>query len=155
MLHKHPALSVIVLLAAALVFGWSPAAQADQTFHTTRYPLSSVVGGSPHGWVIDIHTQGPTIYAQERYLLQDVMPGQTYAMNLYGYSDPSCTKLVVPIPGTATMTANAAGVARGQTTFDPASVQGLTPGTYYLRWQVTDSNGSAVYQTACVPVALD
>jgi len=155
MLRRHWAHSVMVLLTAALVFGWLPTAQADQTFHTTRYALSSVVDGSAHGAVIDIHTQGPRIYAQERYVLRDVLPGGTYVMNLYVYSDPDCTDLVAPVPRTATMTANAAGNAHGAMTFVPAAVEGLPRTTYHLRWQVTDSIGAVVYQTACVAVALD
>ena len=155
MLRKHSGLSIIVLWTAALVLGLSPTARADQDFHTTQYPLSSVADGSAHGWVIDVHTQGPRIYAQERYLLHDVSPGQTFVMNLYAYSDPDCTDLVVPVPGTATMTANVAGNAHGTATFVPAAVEGLPRTTYHLRWQVTDSTGAVVYQTACVAVALD
>jgi hypothetical protein len=130
-------------------------AQADQGFHTTQYPLSSVTDGSGHGWVIDVHAQGPTIYAQERYQLRDVEPGQTYVMNLYAYSDDGCGDLVVAVPGTATMTANAAGNARGGTTFVPAALEGLPRTTYHLRWQVTDATGVVVHQTECVAVALD
>ena len=148
--------SAMVLLTAALVLvGWLPTARADQTFHTTRYALLSVIDGSVHGAVIDIHTQGPRIYAQERYVLRDVLPGQTYVMNLYAYSDPDCTDLVVPVPGTATMTANTAGNAHGATTFFPAALEGLPRTTYHLRWQVTDTSGAIVYQTACEAVALD
>lgn len=155
MLRKHSRQAIGVLGAAALVLGWSPTAQADQAFHTTKYPLSSVADGSVHGWVIDIHTQGPRIYAQERYQLRDVSPGQTYVMNLYAYSDPDCSDLVVSVPGTATMTANISGNAHGATTFVPAAVEGLPRTTYHLRWQVTDSAGAVVHQTACVAVALD
>lgn len=155
MLRKHVRPSIVVLWTAALLLGWSPTAHADQVFHTTRYPLSSVADGSVHGWVIDVHTQGPRIYAQERYLLRDVDPGETYVMNLYAHSDPSCSDLVVTVPGTATMTANASGNAHGATTFVPAAVEGLPRTTYYLRWQVTDGTGAVLYQTACVAVALD
>jgi hypothetical protein len=153
--RKYTRSSTVVLATAALVLGWSPAAQADKVFHTTQFPLSSVADDSVHGWVIDVHAQGPRVYAQERYLLRDVDPGQTYVMNLYAYSDPDCTDLVVSVPGTATMTANAAGNARGAATFVPAAVEGLPRTTYHLRWQVTDSTGTVVYQTACVAVALD
>ena len=62
---------------------------------------------------------------------------------------------LIGVPGTATMTANAAGNAHGATTFVPAAVEGLPRTTYNLRWQVTDSTGTVVYQTACVAVALD
>ena len=155
MLRRHWGRSVMVLLTAALTVGWLPTAQADQTFHTTRYALSSVVDGSVHGAVIDIHTQGTRIYAQERYVLRAVLPGETYVMNLYAYSDSDCGVLVVPVPGTATMTANMSGNARGAMTFVPADVEGLPRTTYYLRWQVTDSTGAVHFQTACVAVALD
>lgn len=155
MLRKHPPRSVVVLGTAALVLGSSPTAQADPAFHTTRYPLSSVADGSVHGWVLDIHTQGPRIYAQERYRLQDVVPGQTYVMNLYAHSDPGCRTLVVAVPATATMTANAAGNAHGAATFVPADVEPLPRTTYYLRWQVTDSSGGVAYETGCVAVTLD
>ena len=155
MLRKYRRPSTVVLATVALVLGWSPTAQADKVFHTTQFPLSSVADDSVHGWVIDVHTQGPRVYAQERYLLRDVVPGQTYVMNLYAYSDPDCSDLVVPVPGTATMTANASGNARGATTFVPAAVEGLPRTTYHLRWQVADGTGAVVLQTACVAVALD
>ncbi len=155
MLRKRSRVSIGLLCTVALILGWSPTAQADQGFHTTRYPLSSVTDGSMHGWVIDIHAQGPKIYAQERYLLRDVSPGETYVMNLYAYSDSDCGVLVVPVPGTATMTANMSGNARGAVTFVPADVEGLPRTTYHLRWVVTDSTGAVHFQTACVAVALD
>jgi hypothetical protein len=149
------ALTRLALLTSLLLLFSALPAQADQDFHTTRYPLSSVADGSVHGWVIDIHTQGPRIYAQERYRLQEVDPGRTYVMNLYVYSDPACSDLVAPVPGTATMTANVSGNAHGAATFVPAAVEGLVRTTYHLRWQVTDSGGAIAYQTECVAVALD
>ena len=148
-LTRLASLTGLLLLFTALP------AQADRDFHTTKYPLVSVADGSEHGWVIDIHTEGVRIYAQERYLLSDVEPGQRYVMNLYAHSDSQCTELVVPVPGIATMTANASGNARGGATFVPAAVEGLPRTTYYLRWQVTDASGAVVYETACVAVALD
>lgn len=148
-LTRLASLTGLLLLLPALP------AQADQDFHTTQYALSSVVDGSAHGWVVDIHTQGPQIYAQERYQLRHVSPGQTYVMNLFAHSDPGCTQLVVAVPGIATMTANAAGNAHGGATFVPAAVEGLPRTTYYLRWRVTDATGAVVHQTACVPVSLD
>jgi hypothetical protein len=155
MLRKHSGPTAIVVWTVALVLGWSPTAQADQAFHTTKYPLSSLADGSVHGWVTDIHAEGPTIYAQERYLLRHVSPGETYVMNLFAYSDTGCTDLVVSVPAIDTITTNVAGNARGSATFVPAAVEGLPRTTYHLRWQVTDSSGAVVYQTECVAVALD
>ncbi len=148
-------LGLLALLTSVLLLVTALPAQADRDFHTTQYPLFSVADGSEHGWVIDIHTQGVRVYAQERYLLRDVEPGETYVMNLYVHSDPQCTDLVVPVPGIATLTANASGNARSSARFVPEAVEGLPRTTYYLRWQVTDASGAVVHQTACVAVALD
>lgn len=155
-MHRQRSVPLVIgLSVAAAVLGGAPAAHADQTFHTTRYALSSVADRSVHGSVIDIHAQGPTIYAQERYALRNVGPGQMYVMNLSAYRDLGCSDLVVSVTGTATLTANVAGNAQGATTFAPAAVAGLPRQTYFLRWQVTDRTGAVAYQTDCVAVALD
>lgn len=139
------------VLVAALSATLAGTAHADKVFHTTTYPLIPVGGSSVSGTVVDIHAQGPRIYAQERYRLVGATPGATYAMNLLAYSDSACSAFVLGAPATATMTANVAGIAKGAHTFPPL---GLTPGTLYLRWQVTTA-GAVVSQTDCVAVALD
>jgi hypothetical protein len=130
-------------------------ASADQAFHTQRIPLVAVADAPlKSGTVIDIHTQGPTIYAQERYVLVGAEVGTTYQVTLLVYSDPGCTALLFPIP-TATMTTNAAGNAHGKATFYPQDVQGLPRTTYYIDWQVSVQGGAVTYSTGCVPVVLD
>jgi hypothetical protein len=138
---------------AALVTSLAMAvpASADQAFHTQRIPLSAVADAPlKSGAVIDIHTQGPTIYAQERYVLVGAEAGTTYQVTLLVYSDPGCTALLFPIP-TATMTTNAAGNA----TFSPQDVQGLARTTYYIDWQISVQGGAVAYSTGCIPVVLD
>ena len=62
--------SIIAVAALATSLAMAVPASADQTFHTQRIPLSPVADAPlKSGAVIDIHTQGPTIYAQERYVL--------------------------------------------------------------------------------------
>jgi hypothetical protein len=130
-------------------------AAADPAFHTQRIPLSPVAGAPlQSGAVIDIHTQGPTIYAQERYLLVGAQADTTYRVTLLVYSDPGCTALLFAIP-TATMTTNAAGNAHGKATFYPQDVQGLPRTTYYIDWQVSVLGGAVAYRTGCIPVVLD
>jgi hypothetical protein len=146
-----------IVTVAALVTSLALAvpASADPAFHTQRIPLSAVAGAPlQSGAVIDIHTQGPTIYSQERYLLVGAQADTTYQVTLLVYSDPGCTALLFPIP-TATLTTNAAGNAHGKATFYPQDVQGLPRMTYYLVWQVSVLGGAVAYRTGCIPVPLD
>src|ERR671910_2617661 len=102
-------LSTIVAVAALVTsLAMADPASADQAFHTQRIPLSPVADAPlQSGAVIDIHTQGPTIYAQERYVLVGAEAETTFQVTLLVYSDPGCTALLFPI-STATMTTNAA-----------------------------------------------
>ena len=149
-------LSTIVAVAALVAsLALAVPASADQAFHTQRIPLSPVADAPlKSGAVIDIHTQGPTIYAQERYVLVGAEAETTYQVTLLVYSDPGCTALLFPIP-TATMTTNAAGNAHGKATFYPQDVEGLARTTYYIDWQVSVQDGAVAYSTGCIPVVLD
>lgn len=139
------------LAVGALVLGCPGAARADQGFHTTSYDLVTVGGSGVAGTVVDIHTQGPQVYAQERYRLRGAVPGAEYTVSLTAYADAACTTVALAVPGSPSGTANAAGVVSAQRTFPP---MGLTPGTLYLRWVVTGPSGP-VAQTACVAVPVD
>ena len=142
---------------AALVTSMAMAgpASADQAFHTQRIPLSAAADAPlKSGAVIDVHTQGPTIYAQERYVLVGAEPGTTYQVTLLVYTDPACSALLFPIT-TTTMTTNAAGNAQGTATFYPQDVEGLPRTTYYITWQISVQGGAVAYTTGCIPVMLD
>ena len=146
-----------IVAVAALVTSLAMAvpASADQAFHTQHIPLSAVADAPlKSGAVIDVHTEGPTVYAQERYVLVGVEPGTTYQVTLLVHTDPACTALLFPI-STATMTTNAAGNAHGKATFFPQDVEGLPRTTYYIEWQVSVQGGAVVYSTGCIPVMLD
>jgi hypothetical protein len=130
-------------------------ASADQAFHTQRIPLSAVSDAPlTSGSVIDVHAQGPTIYAQERYVLVGAEPETTYQVTLLVYSDPGCAALLFPVP-TTTMTTNTAGNAHGKATFYPQDVEGLPRTTYYIDWQISVQGGAVAYSTGCIPVVLD
>jgi hypothetical protein len=146
--------TLAALVCASSLTVAAPAA-ADQAFHTERIPLSAVAGAPlASGTVIDVHTNGPAIYAQERYLLRGAEPATTYQVSLNVYNDPGCTALLFRV-ATATMTTNVAGNAEGKWTFHPADVAGLAPGTLYVVWQVSVEGGAVAYASDCIPVALD
>ena len=144
--------AVTLTAAAALALGVAPSAHADPLFHTTTFPLSSVNSSSVTGSVIDIHTQGVRIYAQERYTLRGAVPDRTYAVNLTAYGDKGCMAVVLAVPGSPTTTANSVGNASAGRTFP---FPGPGAGLLYLRWTVTDPGGVVVAQTDCAPVGLD
>ena len=63
-------------------------ARADQTFHTQQIPLMPVSGAPLHnGFVVDVHTNGPTIYAVERYVLNGAEPITTYQVQTLAYAN--------------------------------------------------------------------
>jgi len=146
-----------IVAVAALVtsMGMAVPASADQAFHSQRIPLSAVTGAPlKSGAVIDIHAEGPMIYAQERYVVVGAEPETTYQVTLLIYTDPACSALLFPIT-TATMTTNAAGNAQGKATFYPQDVEGLPRTTYYLTWQISMQGGAVTYSTGCIPVMVD
>ena len=151
---------VVAALVATLV---SPAllaapASADRTFHTTRYELTAVAGAPLRsGFVIDIHAEGPRVYAQERYHLSGALPSTTYqiVLNIYRADDCRATTFIAALP-TATLSTNKAGNANGSVTFRPADAADLAAAQdeYGLVWQVVTAD-EVVYTTGCQVVALD
>lgn len=79
---------IVVSAAAALSLALAAPASADQAFHTERFPLTPVAGAPlKSGAVIDIHAEGPTVYALERYHLVGAEPGTTYLVTLLVHGD--------------------------------------------------------------------
>jgi hypothetical protein len=143
--------ALLACAASALVALTAPAA-ADPTFHTERVPLRPVADAPLRsGFVVDVHAEGPRIYAQERYLLSGATLG-SYQVVLQVDFEPGCDGPEASVP-TAQLTTNAAGNAQGKWTFTPADAAGL-PEIVYIEWQFVQG-GQAVYATNCVRVALD
>ena len=157
----HAGLRRWVVVAAASVAAFATVvstATADQFFHTSHAALTPI-GSAPlrSGFVNDIHTQGATIAAQERYQLNGAMPNTTYDVALHvSFVDPTCT--VTGILPTATFTTNASGNGEaGFTFYQTGPWPPPTPPTVvtiYIRW-VVSSGGVPQYQTDCIAVALD
>lgn len=135
------------------------AAYADAVFHSTRYELRAV-GSAPlaSGFVVNIHANGPRVYAQERYQLRRAVPATEYQVTLLAYADTACTQFIQPIPAT-TMTTDARGNTHGSVTFTPESVAPFRNptgiATYGLIWVIGQKGQIPAYTTGCQVVSLD
>ena len=149
----------IVGAALGLLAVLAPVSQAtaDQTFHTERIPLMPV-NGAPlqSGFVVDVHANGPTIYALERYVLNGAEPNTAYQVQTLAFANgTNC--MGAPLVGLqdASLTTNVTGNGEAGHVIQPAAVDGLHGATLQLVWQVLGPDGKPAYQTPCVTVPLD
>jgi len=143
---------ILVLAATAVsAAAFIGTAAADRIYHTERLELSGVGGAPGGGMVVNIHPNGPNVYAHEIYTLRHAVPG-TYqvSLNLFATS-LNCTGPSAALP-TATITTNATGNGRADVKFTPEDVAGLRGMTVSISWTVA---GPATYVTACTVVTLD
>jgi hypothetical protein len=143
---------IFVLAAtAALSAAFVATAAADRVYHTERLELSGVGGAPGGGMVVNIHPNGPNVYAHEIYTLRKAVPG-TYqvVLNLFPTS-LNCTGSSTAIP-TATITTNASGNGQADVKFTPADAAALRGMTLSIKWTVA---GPAMYVTTCTVVTLD
>ncbi len=137
---------------------------ADQSFHTTRLPLSLTAAGAAAeqptlraGQVVDIHTNGPTVFAIEQYLLNGAEPNTEYQVVLSFYQDTSCTPggdYDFVLPG-VTLTTDTHGDAYGQARNTPEEIP---PDLHNTDWGIVWTfvgGGVPAYATACVEVHID
>ena len=142
------------IIGALFVLGGASTASADSTYPTQRMTLQPI-GDAPlrSGSVVNIHAEGPTVYAVERYMLNGALPDHDYEMALVVTPfDPSCSTPAVEFLRTPIST-NAAGNAHGGARFVPEQTAGLA-GSHGVNWVVFDGE-TAVYETGCQVVVLD
>jgi hypothetical protein len=148
------ALGLVLLISATAV----PQVSADQAFHTERITLASINGAPLHsGFVVDIHANGPQVFALERYVLAGAAANTTYQVNLLLFSPNStCTGAPFVVPEKQLHT-DAVGNAEAGILLTPADIpQSLHNTTISVIWQVVNlGTGAANYQTGCVVVAID
>ena len=142
---------LVIAATAALSAAFVGTAAADRVYHTEHLELSSVGGAPGGGMVVNIHPNGPNVYAHEIYTLRQAVPG-TYqvVLNLFPTS-LNCTGSSTAIP-TATITTNASGNGRADVKFTPADAAALRGMTISIKWTVA---GPAMYVTTCTVVTLD
>jgi len=148
--------SMTVGLAAAAALP-SPAARADQVFHTARLSLHPV-GSEPlrSGFVEDAHANGPTIVAHEQYVLNGAQPATAYQVTLKIFvPDTACAGSAGVVFPTAIITTNTAGNGSGDAFFLPSGVPSvLRNATHSFIYTVSDSSG-VQYGGGCVVATLD
>jgi hypothetical protein len=139
---------VAVTLGAAVLAG---AAAADAVYHSERLELAGLAGAPGGGMVVNVHTNGPQVYAHEIYTLRGAVPG-TYQVILNVFpTSLDCTGTALAIP-TATLDTNARGNGQADVKLTPEDVAGFRGMTFSLSWTVT---GPATYVTGCTIVVLD
>jgi hypothetical protein len=156
-----------LLLSAALAFLLLASASpvlADQSNHTTQLPLwltpTGEAAGHPTlraGQVVNIHANGPVVFAIENYLLNGAKPMTSYAVVL-GFNVGSCGgAFAFPFPNGATLTTDASGNAHGQARVTPEQVAsfGLHDTDWGIVWTFVDGDGVAAYSTTCTDVHID
>ena len=140
-------LTVVAVLAATL----AAAASADSAYHTERLELRGLNGAPGGGMVVNVHPNGPIVYAHEIYVLRGAVAG-TYQVELHIFpTSLNCSGGSSAIP-TATIETNANGNGRADVKFTPADAAGIRGLTVSIKWTVT---GPATYVTDCTVVTLD
>lgn len=145
----------LVALALAVFPLVASTAAADQFFHTSHADLTPI-GDAPlrSGFVNDIHTNGVTISAQERYQLNGAMPNTTYSVALRVSAVDSTCAVVNATLTTETFTTNGSGNGEANHTFFAATpLPPPNPRLIYIRW-VVSSGGVPQYQTDCIAVSV-
>ena len=151
-------INIVILLAILAVglFGMVRSASADAVYHTERVALVPV-GEAPlrSGAVVNIHANGPELYAKEVYQLNGAAANTTYQVVLLGYlSNTSCSGAADLIIPTAVLLTNISGNGIASVIFTPEAMAGLNGRTVRVMWQVW--NGTTLdYQTGCTEVILD
>jgi hypothetical protein len=146
------------VMALALLSGGTTSVRADAVYHTERLTLNPVGGASGTGMVVNIHPNGPEVYAIEQYQLSGAEPGETYLVWLHLYiGAEDCADDPVGSLNTAQIETNVAGNGTGQLVLTPEDIAaaGLQAGmSFPISWTVTQ-DGVTTHATDCTIVTLD
>ena len=153
---------VLVMLTAlfALLALSATSVAADAVYHTDQIAIQSAGGASGSGKVINIHPNGPTVFASERYMLRGAEPNATYQVWLVvdaAELDCAFSELPLPILMAAAVTTNAVGNATTPADFyfTPEAVPPcLRNQSFPIHWEVT-LDGQLTHQTDLITVTLD
>ena len=133
-------------------------AAADSVYHSDRLALEPVGGAAGSGFVVNIHPNGPTVFASERYALRGAEPNATYTVWLViDASDLDCDFAGLTIQMKAELQTNAAGngTSPADFYFTPGGVPPcLRNASFPIHWEVT-LGGELTHQTDSTIVTLD
>lgn len=147
--------ALLLCLMAAMAMAVAAPALADSVYPSQHIPLISVDGAPlASGFVENIHTNGPRVFAHERYVLIGAAPATEYQATIQIYDAPDATVPIAPMQ-TVAFTTNGVGNGVGRFTLMlsgvPAAFHGLT---LYLEWELS-TGGVVAYKTARSAVVLD
>lgn len=156
MMKKVFHIAILLVLLGVGLFGRVLSVSADGVYHTERLNLEAV-GGTPlrSGSVINIHANGPNIYAREMYELNGALANTSYqvVLNLY-LSNTTCSGAADLVLPTAVVTTNISGNGIAAHVFTPEDAAGLKGLTVGAQWQVLNST-TLDYETRCTVITLD
>jgi hypothetical protein len=131
---------------------------ADSVYHTERLVLEPVGGASGSGFVVNIHPNGPEIFAQERYALRGASSNTSYTVWLIiDASAVACDFDGLTIQMKADLRTNAVGIATSPAdfAFQPGGIPPCLRGASFpIHWEVT-TGGTLTHQTDWTIVTLD
>ncbi len=148
------AMFVMVLLTVMV-----SATAADGVYHSEHIAFNPV-GDQPlrSGFVENIHTNGPQLYAVERYVLNGASPNTEYYIQALIYLvNSGCTEGLIPFPVENSINTNGVGNGTTLITLPPEVAAGLGGLTINVRWQllVGAPDGPVAYETDCAVITLD
>ncbi len=148
----------LLVAIVALVVASGQVASADGTYHTQKIPFMPVAAGtSGGGFVVNIHANGPNVFAHEEYVVKGAQPLTTYEVTLHVSlpNDPTCSSPIGTVV-TATITTNPEGNGTAFHVFTPEDISGagLHGLTIHPLWTLS-TGGQVVYTTGCQTAQLD
>lgn len=131
---------------------------ADAVYHTERLELNPVGGAAGSGLVVNIHPNGPIVFASERYGLRGAEANASYTVWLIiDAAALDCEFDGLAIPMRADLSTNAAGngTAPADFFFRPEGIPPCLRGaTFPIHWEVT-LDGTLTHTTDVTTVTLD
>jgi hypothetical protein len=142
-------------LALVCVLFAGGTALADSVYHTEILQLEPQNGATGSGTVVNIHPNGPNVFAHERYSLVDADPNASYAVFLRIFLESrDCSGSVISL-NTAQLDTNGAGNGTAAAVLTPENVAGLRGMTFSINWHVVGARAGPYYATRCTVVTLD
>lgn len=157
---KRPAAAaVLALIGAVLLVGLSAGSvAADAVYHTERLDMRSVGGAAGSGFVVNIHPNGPIVFASERYALRGAESNASYTVWLMiDARAQACDFDGLAIPMKADLRTNAAGngTSPADFFFRPEGIPPcLRDASFPIHWEVT-LDGTLTHTTDLTTVTLD
>lgn len=150
-------LASIAMAAISIVVMMAPAA-ADQAHHTSRSEFHAVDDAPLRsGYILNIHANGPNVFAHEVYSLNGAIPNTTFQVVAHVYFDDlTCggdPNVSLPI---GDITTNNAGNATDDIvlSLDAANALGFRNVSGADLWQIL-LDGEVVYQSECTLATAD